>query len=126
MSVEMPLLQEIKSSYRKLARKYHPDMNKGAGAEDKFKEISAAYENLCRSYQMMRKDLYMIALVRQVCKENLMAMVVVRKGWILLKYTTHSLVVQMGFLVEGVEMAGLTSISEIWETRILTFGMICI
>jgi hypothetical protein len=23
---------------------YHPDMNKGAGAEDKFKEISAAYE----------------------------------------------------------------------------------
>lgn len=39
-------LQEIKRSYRKLARKYHPDMNKGAGAEDKFKEISAAYEVL--------------------------------------------------------------------------------
>lgn len=37
-------LQEIKSSYRKLARKYHPDMNKGPGAEEKFKEISAAYE----------------------------------------------------------------------------------
>ncbi|XP_019436734.1 PREDICTED: uncharacterized protein LOC109343064 isoform X3 [Lupinus angustifolius] len=39
-------LQEIKSSYRKLARKYHPDMNKSPGAEDKFKEISAAYEVL--------------------------------------------------------------------------------
>ncbi|KAF3437836.1 hypothetical protein FNV43_RR20592 [Rhamnella rubrinervis] len=39
-------LQEIKSSYRKLARKYHPDMNKGPGAEEKFKEISAAYEVL--------------------------------------------------------------------------------
>ncbi|PQQ15460.1 chaperone protein DnaJ [Prunus yedoensis var. nudiflora] len=39
-------LQEIKSSYRKLARKYHPDLNKGAGAEDKFKEISSAYEVL--------------------------------------------------------------------------------
>ncbi|KAL3724834.1 hypothetical protein ACJRO7_029924 [Eucalyptus globulus] len=38
--------QEIKSSYRKLARKYHPDMNKGPGAEEKFKEISAAYEVL--------------------------------------------------------------------------------
>ncbi|GMQ11591.1 hypothetical protein CsSME_00054169 [Camellia sinensis var. sinensis] len=37
-------LQEIKTSYRKLARKYHPDMNKGPGAEEKFKEISAAYE----------------------------------------------------------------------------------
>ncbi|CAN4088709.1 unnamed protein product [Withania somnifera] len=39
-------LQEIKASYRKLARKYHPDMNKGPGAEEKFKEISAAYEVL--------------------------------------------------------------------------------
>ncbi|KAJ8753689.1 hypothetical protein K2173_026365 [Erythroxylum novogranatense] len=39
-------LHEIKSSYRKLARKYHPDLNKGPGAEDKFKEISAAYEVL--------------------------------------------------------------------------------
>ncbi|KAL9255203.1 Chaperone protein DnaJ-like protein [Drosera capensis] len=39
-------LDEIKSSYRKLARKYHPDMNKAPGAEEKFKEISAAYEVL--------------------------------------------------------------------------------
>ncbi|XP_058080040.1 uncharacterized protein LOC131228193 isoform X1 [Magnolia sinica] len=39
-------LQEIKSSYRNLARKYHPDMNKSSGAEEKFKEISAAYEVL--------------------------------------------------------------------------------
>ncbi|XP_073281864.1 uncharacterized protein [Primulina huaijiensis] len=39
-------LQEIKSAYRKLARKYHPDMNKRPGAEEKFKEISAAYEVL--------------------------------------------------------------------------------
>ncbi|MED6167473.1 hypothetical protein PIB30_002955 [Stylosanthes scabra] len=37
-------LQEIKASYRKLARKYHPD--KSPGAEEKFKEISAAYEVL--------------------------------------------------------------------------------
>jgi len=36
----------IKSAYRQLARKFHPDVNKEAGAEDKFKEISNAYEVL--------------------------------------------------------------------------------
>lgn len=36
----------IKSAYRKLARKYHPDMNSDAGAEDKFKEVAEAYEVL--------------------------------------------------------------------------------
>src|ERR1700759_1881069 len=38
---------EIKSSYRKLARKYHPDANKGdRDAEERFKEISEAYNTL--------------------------------------------------------------------------------
>lgn len=37
---------EIKKAYRRLARKYHPDINKDPGAEDKFKEINAAYEIL--------------------------------------------------------------------------------
>ncbi|VAH88313.1 unnamed protein product [Triticum turgidum subsp. durum] len=39
-------MKEVKSAYRTLARKYHPDMNKSPGAEEKFKEISAAYEVL--------------------------------------------------------------------------------
>ena len=37
---------EIQRVYRKLARKYHPDLNKEAGSEDKFKEINEAYEVL--------------------------------------------------------------------------------
>ncbi|MDY0116376.1 MAG: J domain-containing protein [Sulfurimonadaceae bacterium] len=37
---------EIKKAYRKLARQFHPDINKDKNAEEKFKEINAAYEIL--------------------------------------------------------------------------------
>lgn len=37
---------EIKRSYRKLARKYHPDLNSSSDAEDHFKEVGEAYEVL--------------------------------------------------------------------------------
>ena len=38
--------EDIKSAFRKMARKYHPDINKEPGAEEKFKEIGKAYETL--------------------------------------------------------------------------------
>jgi curved DNA-binding protein len=37
---------DIRAAYRKLARQYHPDVNKESGAEDRFKEVSEAYEVL--------------------------------------------------------------------------------
>ncbi|OAE32060.1 hypothetical protein AXG93_2278s1400 [Marchantia polymorpha subsp. ruderalis] len=49
---------EIKSAYRKLARQYHPDVNKEAGAEQKFKDISNAYEVLSDDEKRSLYDRY--------------------------------------------------------------------
>ena len=38
--------KDVKSAYRKLAKEFHPDVNKDPGAETKFKEISQAYEDI--------------------------------------------------------------------------------
>src|SRR6202165_5587223 len=38
--------EEIKKAYRKLAKKYHPDVSKEANAKEKFQEVSEAYETL--------------------------------------------------------------------------------
>lgn len=50
--------KEIKAAYRKLARQYHPDVNKEPGATEKFKEISAAYEVLSDDKKRALYDQY--------------------------------------------------------------------
>jgi DnaJ-class molecular chaperone len=50
--------KEIRSSYRKLARKYHPDVNPGDKAsETRFKEVNAAYDVLSDK-DKRKNDLY--------------------------------------------------------------------
>jgi molecular chaperone DnaJ len=48
--------EELKRAYRRLARKYHPDVNKEPGAEDRFKEINRAYEVLSEPETRARYD----------------------------------------------------------------------
>ncbi|CAN8233366.1 unnamed protein product [Cochlearia groenlandica] len=50
--------KDIKAAYRRLARQYHPDVNKEPGATDKFKEISAAYEVLSDEQKRALYDQY--------------------------------------------------------------------
>jgi curved DNA-binding protein len=47
---------DIRRAYRRLARKYHPDVNKAPGAEDRFKQISEAYEVLRDDEKRARYD----------------------------------------------------------------------
>ncbi|KAA8815386.1 molecular chaperone DnaJ [Bifidobacterium callitrichos] len=48
--------EQITKAYRKLARKYHPDLNKTKEAEEKFKDISEAYDVLSNKDQRQKYD----------------------------------------------------------------------
>ncbi|HHQ44627.1 MAG TPA: molecular chaperone DnaJ [Candidatus Altiarchaeales archaeon] len=49
---------EVKKAYRRLAKQFHPDVNKDSGAEEKFKEVSEAYEVLVDDGRRAQYDRY--------------------------------------------------------------------
>lgn len=49
---------EIKRAYRKMSKKYHPDINKETGAEEKYKEVQEAYETLSDDQKRAAYDQY--------------------------------------------------------------------
>ncbi|MGV3082358.1 DnaJ domain-containing protein, partial [Streptococcus dysgalactiae] len=49
---------DIKKAYRKMSKKYHPDINKEAGAEQKYKDVQEAYETLSDSQKRAAYDQY--------------------------------------------------------------------
>ena len=49
---------DVKKAFRKLARQYHPDVNKDTTAEAKFKEINEAYEVLSDEQKRAAYDRY--------------------------------------------------------------------
>lgn len=56
---------EIKSAYRKLAKKYHPDINKEPGAEEKFKEVQEAWDVLGDDKKRQMYDQFGMAAFEQ-------------------------------------------------------------
>src|SRR5512145_1273894 len=50
--------EDIKRAYRRLAREYHPDVNADPAAEERFKEVAAAYEILSDANKRAQYDAY--------------------------------------------------------------------
>ena len=85
---------EIKRAYRKMAKKYHPDVNKAPDAADKFKEVNEAYEVLSDENKKAAYDRYGHAAFEQGVQvlEDLVARDLADlKIWTLVISSVHSL-----------------------------------
>ena len=63
---------EIKKAYKRMALKYHPDRNTDKDAEDKFKEISIAYQILSDKDKKKKYDLYGDTNIEDIFQNNTM------------------------------------------------------
>ncbi|GEM_PF-5401704 len=64
-------LQEIKNSFRNLAREFHPDINKSKSAKEKFLEINEAYEFLCNTENRRTLDIFLTNQKNRTLSEKL-------------------------------------------------------
>ena len=49
-------IDEIKNAFREQAKKYHPDVNQGSAAEERFKDINEAYRILSENHSRKKYD----------------------------------------------------------------------
>ena len=82
---------EIKRAYRKMAKKYHPDVNKAPDAAEKFKEVNEAYEILSDENKKAAYDRYGHAAFEQVLEDLVARDLVDLKIWTLVISSVHSL-----------------------------------
>ncbi len=101
---------DIKSAYRTLAMKYHPDKNKDSGAEEKFKEINEAYAVLSDAGKRRQYDAYgPDAFNQRFTEEDIF------RG-----FDFDQVFRSMGFNVRGGGMGGFGSIDDMFDSL---FGM---
>lgn len=77
---------EIRKAYRGLSKKYHPDLNKAADAEEKFKEATEAYEVLSDD---SKKQIMINSAIRILTKGLVVSAVVVEMASDLKTYSVH-------------------------------------
>lgn len=62
-------LDEVKKAYRRLAKKYHPDRNKAAGARKRFEEIAEAYQMILNPPKRNRNEEHSEEILQKIWEE---------------------------------------------------------
>ena len=121
----MPMPRRLRQAYRKLAKKYHPDMNPGdKQAEQKFKEITEAYNVLSDTEKKKLYDQYGFAAFEEGVAIRMETAVRVQPEMVFMAASAVLILVR-------VEMAVImstilkTAIWAIWEIFLEIFSEIC-
>lgn len=125
--------QTIRNSYHRLAKKYHPDVNKDPDAEEKFKEISEAYAVLSDDNKRSLYDSYGFSAFANYTREDLIKTINLRNLYKGVKYAAHlerkygliSLLIGMGISGKRKRLklgkrVGMTLLSAIVSRRFLS------